>query len=346
MSPRRHSWSGAFVQFLKAHPILCLAILTPGIPEYLSTSSPWIALFANPIGFFLSLAINVGQYTAGALLIREAMLRWGKGWGSVFLLGAAYAITEEGLGDNTLFNTTHNTDGALGIYGHFVGVSWVWANGVVLFHVIYSIGLPILLLGLALPETRGRSLLGSRGILACLGSLTLATLVETLLVWSTDHFWMGTALLLGSFAAIAVLVLLAYRVPADWWRPRDERSTLSSRQCLGLGLLLFPSTFILEYGFTATAVPAGAIILACLALTGIFLEILRRGIGRRENEYLLVNLAFGFLIWQAAFGLLLTILLPYTIPLILITIYFCLQLRRAYSPRSTSPGLAPTISAG
>jgi hypothetical protein len=336
----------AFVHFLKSHPILCLALLTPGIPEYLSSSSPWIVIVVSPLGFLLSLAINVGQYTAGALLIREAMLRWGKGWATVILLGAAYAVTEEGLGDNTLFNTSHQADGALGIYGHFAGVNWVWTNGVVGFHVIYSIGLPILLLGLALPQTRGRSLLGPRGVLFALGSLALATLIETWLVWRSDHFWMGTPLLVGSLAVIALLIVVAYWAPAELWRPRDARSSLTPRECLGIGALFFPLTFVLEYGFTSSPVPASLVVVACLAFTALVVETLRRGIGRQGNEYLLVNLAFGFLLWQAAFGLLLTIYLPYTLPLIVVMVYFCFRLRRAYAPLSNHPVPPGAISTG
>ncbi|HYA11047.1 MAG TPA: hypothetical protein VEH10_05200, partial [Thermoplasmata archaeon] len=145
---------------LRSRPILCLALLTPGIPEYLSSSSPLLNLVVNPGWFFLGLAINVGQYTAGALLIREALIRWRKGPATGLLLALAYGITEEGLGDNTLFNSTHGADGVLGHFGRFAGVNWVWACGVLAFHVVFSIGLPIVLLGLALPSTRGRSLLG------------------------------------------------------------------------------------------------------------------------------------------------------------------------------------------
>ena len=208
---------------LRSHPIVCLALLTPGLPEYLSTSSPVLNLAVNPLWFFLQLLINVGQYTAGALLVREAVLRWHKGWGTVFLLGLAYGITEEGLGDNTLFNSNHGADGVLGSFGRFAGVNWVWAVGVLAFHVIYSIGLPILLLGLALPRTRGRSLVGRRGILVALFSLAGATALETVIVYGSFHFWMGTPLLVGSLVAIAVLVILAHGVPAEVGRAVRDR---------------------------------------------------------------------------------------------------------------------------
>jgi len=62
-------------------------------------------LVLSPFYFFLQLALNTGLYLPGALLIREAMIRWKKGWASVLLLGAAYGILEEGTALGTLFNT-------------------------------------------------------------------------------------------------------------------------------------------------------------------------------------------------------------------------------------------------
>src|SRR5208282_950094 len=253
----------------------------------------------NPLWFFLQLLINVGQYTAGALLVREAVLRWHKGWGNVFLLGLAYGITEEGLGDNTLFNSNHGADGVLGSFGRFDGVNWVWATGVLAFHVIYSIGLPILLLRLALPETRGRTLLSRRGIALALTSLAVATSVETVLVFGEFHFWMGPTLLVGSVIAIATLVGVAYRLPEGAWAPRDPVPTGRPWEFTTIGFAFFPIAFLLEYGFTSTMVPPSVIILVELAAFGVLLERVRRTVGRSGNEHLLVELAFGFVLWQA-----------------------------------------------
>jgi hypothetical protein len=323
--------TGGLIAFLRTHPILCLAILTPGIPEYLSTSSSLLTIATSPVFFVLQIAINVGQYTAGALLVREAVLRWNKGWATVFLLGGAYGVTEEGLGDNTLFNSSHGADGILGSFGHFAGVNWVWATAVLAFHVIYSIGLPILLLGLALPSTRGRSLLARRGIAVAFASLIATTSVEMVLVWGEDRFWLGWPLLIGSLLVIGLLVYLAHRVPAKAWRPVTARPWLQPWQAGLVGFGFFPIAFVLEYGFTSSPVPPAVIIAVELVAFGLLLEFLRRGIGRAGNEYLLVNLAFGFVLWQGVFGFLLTLGFPYTLPLIAVAVVFFLRLRRAYS---------------
>jgi hypothetical protein len=326
-----------FLVFLRAHPILCLAVLTPGIPEYLSTSSPLLNLAIDPTGFFFGLAINVGQYTAGALLVREAMVRWQKGWATVFLLGAAYGILEEGLGDSTLVNSTHGADGVLGWFGRYAGVNWVWSTGVIAFHVIYSIGLPILLLGLALPATRGRSLLGRRGMLLAFGSLVATTGVESAIVLSSFHFWIGVPLLLAGVGSIALLTYAAYRVPGSLLAAPSERPKLTPRSAILIGFAVFPLTFLLEYGFTSTPVPPALIIGVVVSVYVALLELVRRGIGRRGNEYLLTNLAFGFVLWQCVFGVVLTLGLPYTLPLVVLAVWFFVRLRRSYAPAASPP---------
>ena len=98
---------------LKSHPVLLLILLTPGIPEYLSSSSAINALVLNPPLFLFQLLANIGLYGSGALLIREAKVRWNKGWGTVFLLGAAYGILEEGVALSTLFNPHAGPVGSL-----------------------------------------------------------------------------------------------------------------------------------------------------------------------------------------------------------------------------------------
>jgi len=326
-----------FLSFLRGHPILCLALLTPGIPEYLSTSSSILNLVENPVWFWLQLAINVGQYTAGALLIREAVLRWHKGWGTTFLLALAYGVTEEGLGDNTLFNSNHGADGVLGSFGRFAGVNWVWSTGVLSFHVIYSIGLPLLLLGLAVPETRGRSLLGRRGILLAFLSLVATTSVEMVIVWGGFHFWLGIPLLVGSLAVIGGLVAVAHRLPPDFWRPRSALPTLTPTTMGAIGFCVFPVLFFFEYFVPYLGVPAVVVIAFEVVFLLAVLESLRRGVGRSGNEYLLVNLAYGFILWQCVFGLLLTIPIFYNVPLVILAVWFCVRLRHRYAPLSPAP---------
>ena len=122
------------------------------------TPSQLTLLVISPPLFFGLLLANLGLYGSGVILIREAMIRWKKGWASVFLLGVAYGIVEEGLALWTLFNPLAQPVGVLGFYGHWLGVNWVWTVGLLIFHSVYSIGLPIFLFGLVFPEMKSKSL--------------------------------------------------------------------------------------------------------------------------------------------------------------------------------------------
>jgi hypothetical protein len=324
--------SGGLLSCLRRHPIVCLAVLTPGIPEYLSSSSSLLNLFVNPVWFFLQLAINVGQYTAGALLVREALIRWRKGWPTAILLALAYGITEEGLGDNTLFNSLQGRDGVLGHFGRFLGVNWIWSAGVLTFHVVYSIGLPILLLGLALPKTRGRSLLGHRGIAVAFLTLGLSTATETVLVFEGTGFWMGESLFVGSVLAIVALVLAGRSVPTPDPFPPTAGGGVGSWPVGLLGFAIFPGVFLIEYGFTAQPGAAPLVLgIELVFLVGVAL-LVRRALRRAGVEYGLVTLAFGLVLWQALFGALLTLPFPYPILLAVVAVAFFVRLRRAYDP--------------
>src|SRR5271169_5819728 len=192
--------------FLRSHPIVCLLLLSPGIPEYISGSSPTSAIVLNPPMFLFQVAANLGLYGPGVLLVREAMVRWKKGWATVLLLGAAYGILEEGVALSTLFDPRANPVGKLGVYGHWLGVSWVWVAGILPVHMIFSISLPILLLGLAVPSTRGKSLLSRRGLRVASLVPGLAVVCLFLLVSRVSGFWMGRPVFVTSVVAMALLV--------------------------------------------------------------------------------------------------------------------------------------------
>ncbi len=117
--------------FLRSHPVVLLLLLSPGIPEYLSTSSPLSTIVINPFLFLFQLALNLGLYGPGVILVREAVLRWKKGWATLILLGAAYAILEEGFALRTMFtNSTGQPVGNMAVYGRWLEINWVWSAGI------------------------------------------------------------------------------------------------------------------------------------------------------------------------------------------------------------------------
>jgi len=74
------------------YQLASLILLAATLAEFLTGSTPLPLIVIYPPGF----VFNVGLYGGGALLIREATIRWRKRWGAVLLLGGAYAVGEEG----------------------------------------------------------------------------------------------------------------------------------------------------------------------------------------------------------------------------------------------------------
>lgn len=146
-------------------PAVALIFLSPAVGELLSSSSPPTEFF-QPFTFLLLASL----YGSGALIVRELAYRWKKGWPSVLLLGAAYGIVEEGLAVKSFFDPNWMDLGPLGVYGRWAGVNWVWSAGLTIYHAAFSIGIPILLVGLLFPAQRNRPWLSTNSFrwIACL----------------------------------------------------------------------------------------------------------------------------------------------------------------------------------
>jgi hypothetical protein len=117
------------------------------------------------------------------------------------LLGAAYGVLEEGVSTGILFNSGTVNFGGLGAYGHWLAVNWInVAILVPIVHPLFSISLPILLLDLALPETRGKNLLSIRAIWLTFLVFGIDVVATSFFVSTTlAHFYAGPVLLAGSF---------------------------------------------------------------------------------------------------------------------------------------------------
>jgi hypothetical protein len=145
------------VEGSRPSPALILFFLSPAIGELLSGSAPPLEFF-QPIAFLLLSAL----YGSGAVLVRELAHRWGKGWPTVLALGAAYGILEEGLMVKSFFDPHWVDLGILGEYGRWAGVNWVWSLNLTLYHAVFSISIPILLVGLIFPGRHGQAWVSQR----------------------------------------------------------------------------------------------------------------------------------------------------------------------------------------
>ena len=316
--------------YLRAHPIICLLLLSPGIPEYLTSSSPFNAIVLNPPQFVLQALLNLSLYGPGGILIREAAVRWKKGWATVLLLGAAYGILEEGIALSTLYNSLAGPVGKLGFYGHYFGVNWVWLSGILPVHMIFSIALPILLLRLALPETDGKSLVASRkGIITAFVFLGVDVSILFLFILYGEHFWMGWPVFLSSFAAVCLLMLIARRAPSNLLATRSTEPRISPLKIAIVGALFFTSTLLVEQ-LGIGRVPALMDMVSVVLVQALFLFYVRSVIGRQNNERQLVAFASGLVFPLAFIGFIAELHLPLVLAVDLAFALFIWKLAQNY----------------
>ncbi len=274
-------------------PVLALLLLAPTIPELLTGSTPVSELAYDPLQFAISFAGIVGLYGTGALLIREFAVYFRKGWASILLLGAAYGIAEEGLAVHTFFEPAGRPPvGALGAYGHAFGVNWLWALGLTGFHAVYSIALPILLVGLFYPEVRSARWL-DRGAVALVASIYVFEV--TLFSLVVGHG--PTPALLALFLVIEVaLIGLAYRAPPDLLSVRRGASRIGS-----WGLAFSGTAFLAVWVFVEAvanapgrfpAVAAGAVL---VAVSGGVIALIVRRVGTQRLARSEFSFAAGML---------------------------------------------------
>jgi hypothetical protein len=330
---------GPIPPFLKSHPVVLLLLLTPGIPEYLSSSSAINAIVFNPFLFLFQIVANLGLYGTGALLIYEAKVRWKKGWATVLLLGAAYGILEEGVALSTLFNSNAGPVGALGVYGHWLGVNWVWSAGIVPFHALFSISLPIMLLGVALPETVGRSLLSKRRIIVTSAIFTLDVIVLTIVVFFTSSYWMGLPILILSLLLVGGLVWAARLVQADALAQRVERPSISNRKLAIVGASFFPVVLVTEGLGQGVGLPAGIDFIVVLVVQALYLAYLTRK-NWHDRPRSLIALAIGLVIPIAVFGVVAELALPMTL---LADAAIFIFFRRLWRLHQSNQGVSQTI---
>jgi hypothetical protein len=209
-------------------PVVALFIMAPVFSELLSG-------YLSPAKFFhpVSLALNIAFYSSGAILVRELAVRWKKGWPTLLLLGAAYALLEEGLMTKAFFNPNWPELGMRADYGRLGGVHWIMVARLTLFHSVLSIAIPVVMAHFMFPERRAEPWL-NKPVFACFVSL-LAVGTALGYQFASPYRIPLPQLPLGWLAFI-LLIVLSHRLPREPFGPRD-RSPISRWWFFFIGLL-------------------------------------------------------------------------------------------------------------
>jgi len=196
---------------LRFPPALALFLLSPAIGELLSGSAP-PAEFFTPFGFVMIVAL----YGSGAVVVRELRVQWKKGVGSVLLLGAAYGVLEEALMVTSWFSPYWPDLGAMATYGRWLDVNWVWAEMLTIYHAVFSITIPIILVELAYPQRRSEHWIG-RKLFGALVNVLFALTVFGLWLFSTMmEYWTPLPQYLFGVLLMVFFGYSARRLASNW----------------------------------------------------------------------------------------------------------------------------------
>jgi len=267
-------------------PAVALLLLSPITGELLSASSPPIAFF-TPFSLFML----IGLYGCGALLVREYARRWGRGWVSIVLLGAAYGIIEEGLTAKSFFDPTWMDLGILGLYGRWLDVNWVWSQGLTIYHAIVSITVPIILIQLTFPASSGTRWLGRKAFFAAHAWFIAVVVLGFALI---TNFYPNVVQVIGIIMAVFIVAYAAKNRPP--MMGRLTASTVGTKRFYVLSLLMMVTFFPLIFWVGPYVVPYPLILfLIGIVACALYGKVYSRWGSKYMSESQLLGIAGGVL---------------------------------------------------
>ncbi|CAM5643043.1 putative Serine/arginine repetitive matrix protein 2 [Streptomyces afghaniensis 772] [Streptomyces afghaniensis] len=188
-------------------PVVTLFLMAPLLGEVVGAALR-LSYFVEPLRVVSILCF----YGAGVVLLREIAQRLRlNGWGIV-LLGVAYALIEEGLALQTIFNP-QGMDGET-MYGRAAGVNWFWAVLVCGYHVVWSVLIPIGVVHILFPRESGSPWLSRRKLAVFGGVFALGTALFALISLLRSDFRLSVVEIGAVLAIVGMLTLTASRCRA------------------------------------------------------------------------------------------------------------------------------------
>ncbi len=241
-----------------------LVVLTPLIAE--------LALGSTPIRMAWLVLLWVPIYGAGVLLIRELVVRRGRGWTSIMLLAVCYELLEDGIGLQAL--TSPHLYGAADWGARLLGfnVPYWFANTA--YHAVFTVAIPIALTQLLFPAHRNRPYVGRFGLTVAAVVMALGVLVLRVTVPPSEDpgYQAPLPFVIACLALVAVIGTLALTlVPPP--RPQRTDATVPRPMTLALAagaatLAFFALTFPM-FGSRQPGFTQGLLVLVPLGLATI-----------------------------------------------------------------------------
>jgi hypothetical protein len=237
---------------------ITLFFIAPFVAEYLLGD---LSLKLLP-----AMIVLAPMYGGAALLIREHVRHKGRGWPTILCLGAAYALLEEGLVTQSLFNPDY-----LKLHMHFLQpahIAWLgtggwWTMLMLNVHTFWSIGVSIALAEGLWPERVREPWLGKVGHTVVDLLFLFGLVANTLIGYKQNHFWASRRQLGVAALLCVLLIVLAFASPRGMTKRAGAVPSpwLTGAAALVLGLLL--ELVSPQWGWGAVA--------AMLAVDAVFL---------------------------------------------------------------------------
>lgn len=226
------------------------------------------------------------MYGGGAVLIRETARRCGRGWPSMLLLAAAYALLEEGFTTQSLFNPNY-------LHMHFLRYAWVPALGIggwwtmlmLNVHVFWSMGVSIALVEGLFPSRARRPWLGKVGTSVVAALFIAGVAIGVVISLHQSHFHASPVQFVITGVLCLLLIVGAFAVP----RPAEKRGLLPVPSPWGTGC----GAFVLG-AFVFLAFPMlgwGAVVI--MAIADLLFLVFLWGLSRRRDWTPLHTLSVG-----------------------------------------------------
>jgi hypothetical protein len=245
---------------MKSNNYLAALVLffLPAISVELLTGDGTLATYFNPIAFVI---LNL-TYGATLLLIRETVVRWGRGFASVLVLAAGYGMVNEAIDSKGFFAPHFYAVVANGLegFGRHFGINIPWAINISIFHAVFSIIVPLTIVSATFRSSG--PWIGNRLYAATLVAVIACSAFSFIFLTPGNYSysegpWPITLIL----AIIAALIFLAWKLPT----PHPHRWQLQTNPMV---------LFVIGYVFTVAYMNTPTRILAATHSVGAYVAFL------------------------------------------------------------------------
>jgi heme A synthase len=162
----------------------------------------------------------------------------------------------------------------MAVYGRMLEINMVWAEMLTIYHAVFSITIPILLVELAYPDRRNENWIGKKLLILLVGVLFALTVFGYWLFSTLMNYWTPLPQYLTGIAIMITFIYLARRLPPDWGTHGQKPLPKPAKLWLVTAAASF--AFFLGFYSSSSLIPWPLAILYGILLTTIIAKFITR----------------------------------------------------------------------